>query len=483
MGKGFSELKKSLQCAAWIKCALFGVALGILSAAAYAILQKLLAVSPSLLYALAIGGAVALVASLAALLVVRPTEKRIAKTLDRRLGLNEKVQTMVAFRDAQGTLVELQREDTDRVLREATQKQVRSKRAWMHAILPVISLAVLTVSILLPVSALPEPPAPPAQDGQEAEVWALTEWHVTAVRALIDDVKASDMVEAGKTDTVAALETLLVDLKPVNTVSKMKETVIATLVRVDAITDGINTYTAIFKALDASASAPVKAFNVAIGKPSAPIEESKYQEFKLRFGGETLAEDAATFGAVLGLLIDPIAVSHEDALWISLSELSDAMIAFSAEVPTLGDAAAETLSALLDTSVEGISAALGQQNVNRTVANDTNTTLMNIFGVAWNELPDSLKYPDDAEAGTEDGNYEEKEDEVITDGGLGSGEVIYGSDDAVYDRDKGSHVVYGDVIDTYDGIKTSELENRPLSDAVKDYIDKYFADLYHKDED
>ncbi len=483
MGKSFSELKKRLRCAAWIKCALFGVALGILGTAVYAILQKLLGASPALPLCLAIGAGVALVAFLAMALIVRPTEKRIAKTLDERLGLREKVQTMVAFRDASGTLVEMQREDTERVLREATKKQLRSGHAWIHLILPVLAIAALTVSVLLPAAALPEPSAPPAEDGEQDEAWALTEWHITAVRALIDEVRASDMVDTGKTEIVAALEKMLTDLQSVNTVANMKATVIGTLVTVDGVADGINTYTAIFKALDASASITVKEFNTVIGKPSDPIEESKYQEFKLRFGKETLAEDAATFGAVLGLLVDQIAVSHEDALWCAIKELSDGMIAFSAEAPNLGEGAAEQLSALLDASAEQISEALGQQNANRAVANKTNSSLMSIFGVTWEELPDSLKYPDDAEAGTEDGNYEEKEDDIITDGGLGSGEVIYGSNDAVYDRDQGAHVVYGDVIDTYDGIKTSELEERPISDALKDYIDKYFADLYHKDED
>jgi predicted transcriptional regulator len=71
--------------------------------------------------------------------------------------------------------------------------------------------------------------------------------------------------------------------------------------------------------------------------------------------------------------------------------------------------------------------------------------------------------------------------EVIGGGGKGSGEVIYGSDDAIYYPKDETHVKYGDVIDEYNGQKVTDMEERPLSDEIKAFIDKYFSDLYYKD--
>ncbi|MBR5798061.1 MAG: hypothetical protein IKY29_03815, partial [Clostridia bacterium] len=73
------------------------------------------------------------------------------------------------------------------------------------------------------------------------------------------------------------------------------------------------------------------------------------------------------------------------------------------------------------------------------------------------------------------------EDEVIGGGGKGSGEVIYGSDDAIYYPKDETHVKYGDVIDEYNGQKVTDMQERPLSDELKSFIDKYFSDLYYKD--
>ncbi|MBR5616150.1 MAG: hypothetical protein IKW66_04955, partial [Clostridia bacterium] len=167
----------------------------------------------------------------------------------------------------------------------------------------------------------------------------------------------------------------------------------------------------------------------------------------------------------------------------ALGEFSASLTAFAKTVDEFSEEEnATALTRTFESAAEKMSLALSWQGINRTTTDTVNNELMSIFGIAWNELPDELKYPDNEEASTEDNEYEEKEDEIYgEDGGKGSGEVIYGSDDAIYYPKDETHVKYGDVIDEYNGQKVTDMQERPLSDELKSFIDKYFSDLYYKD--
>ena len=310
----------------------------------------------------------------------------------------------------------------------------------------------------------------------------MTEWHITAVRALIEEVKSSETVEEGKTGVVETLERLLVELEPVKTKNWMKQTVIASMVKIDGVIDNINTYTALIRSMRNSSSTKIKELADAIGSPADPIVESKYQALKAGLAKEDLAEVAGNLAYALTVAVDAAKVPATDALYLALKEFSGSLIAFAEATSTLSaDEATEGLTRVFETAAESISLALNQQHINRTTGDSTNNELMSIFGILWSELPDELKYPDDEEAGTTDDEYKEQEDEIINAGGKGDGEVIYGSNDAIYYPADETHVRYGDVIDEYNSQKAAALEGRPLSDELKEFIDEYFADLYYKD--
>ncbi len=429
-----------------------------------------------------INGIIAFVVfTVVAFLMFFPTEKRVAKKLDGKLELGEKLQTMVEFKEQSGDIITLQREDANKRLSEVPKKSLISKHIWIDAVIMIAAIALLVASIVMPV--MTKPLDAPVDPDAESDEWVLDEWHITAVKSLIEEVKASSMQEDGKSSVVTHLETMLSDLSYIKSKSQMKQTVTATMVKISAVTDGINTYTDIIRALKASSNEDVVRFAEVIGSPAAPIVESKLQEFKVSFKKETLGDRLGSFAAALDTAVKSSGKNESDALYAGLVAGALAFSEFDATVPTLTDADYENgLTAVFESSVQDISLALNAQNVNRTTTDNANNRLMVIFDIAWAELPDELKYPDNEEAGTTNEDYEEKEDDIVTGGGLGSGEVIYGSNDAVYDPNKGAHVNYGEVINDYDAQKAQELEERPLNDSMKEAIGDYFDTLYYKQE-
>ncbi len=485
MEKRFSELTRRIRRGMIVKSLIFGVSAGVLIAAAVALAQKLMTQVPDVGWIIGIGLGVMLLGSTLMLLLQRPTEKNIAKRLDERLTLGEKVQTMLAFRGTNGTMLDIQRENTEEILRGTSPKSLRSRCTWAHLVLPVIACALALTAVLVPIRTAGV--GPTDGDLEKPEPWELTEWHIISVRALIDKVKASDMVEPTRADVVSRLEGLLVSLETVTTKDQMKKTVLDVMVRIDAQVDAVNTYTALIRGLRAATETTVTTFAEALGTPADPILESKYQAFRSSFKAASMQDDVREFASALTTAINSAAVDPADALYASLGDFAKSLEEFAT---AWNDAASEDernaeLTRLFEASAETMSLALQQQNTNRRVSDETILELSKIFDIPMSEWPEALTAPDNEEAG---GNQDEveppddDEDEIISGGGLGSGEVNYGSDDSVYDPEKNSHVKYGEVIDRYDGQKTAELQDRPLSDEIREWVSKYFADLYYNDE-
>ncbi len=481
MSKKFSALNKKIRSLTVIKLLVFAIALGMLAFSVIVFADKVAAIEPNYLFSAAIGAGAAVVFATVTLTVCYPTEKRVAKQLDKKLAMNEKVQTMVEFKDIQSDMIEIQREDTERRLSEMPKKDFKNKKAWVNLILPVLAVAMLVTSVAVPVRTKADDPNSGLEN--ESDEWALDEWHITAVKTLIEEVKASEMVEDGKVKVVSYLETMLSDLEHIKSKSQMKQTVMSVMVKISGVTDGINTYTSVIKALRESDSESVKKYAEAIGSPADPIIESKYLALKSEFKKEELGDKLKIFASTLGIAVKNATAPEDDALFKGILEYSEALSAFDKTVSSLTDEEYDTgLTAVFENAAETVSAALNVQNANRTTTDNANNRLMIIFGISWSELPDELKYPANEEAGTTDGEYDEKDDDIVTGGGLGSGEVIYGSDDAIYDPNKGTHVNYGDVINDYDAKKAADLEERPLDDEIKEAVGDYFADLYYKQE-
>ena len=103
--------------------------------------------------------------------------------------------------------------------------------------------------------------------------------------------------------------------------------------------------------------------------------------------------------------------------------------------------------------------------------------LMEIFDISEDELPAEEKeqlpteddYPDE-----EDKNEEDKGNQ----GGIGNQEVLYGSDDTIFDPVKNEYVKYGDVINEYFAAVSEKIVEGQIPDTLEQFISDYFATLY-----
>lgn len=137
------------------------------------------------------------------LLFKRSSAMQFAKTLDNEFCLHEKVQTMIAFEHSGEEMVKIQREDTMQKLDAVARKNLRFRRPWLYALLPILAAALMVTAIAYPEKPdepYVEPPEPPAQ---------ITDWEWAALDDLIDYVKNSEADETYmKPNTLRALYAL-----------------------------------------------------------------------------------------------------------------------------------------------------------------------------------------------------------------------------------------------------------------------------------
>ncbi|MBQ8416264.1 MAG: hypothetical protein IJX13_05130, partial [Clostridia bacterium] len=118
-------------------------------------------------------------------------------------------------------------------------------------------------------------------------------------------------------------------------------------------------------------------------------------------------------------------------------------------------------------------AALADQVADRTMGEHVVAELMDIFDLTEEDLPEA----DEDSSDSSEGENDKKDEEIVGEGGIGTGEMLFGSDDTVYDPDGHTHVKYGDVIFDYYALVLDAIQNGDLSEEWKQYIGDYFAAL------
>ena len=466
MGKGFSKFKRKLRAGAVIRAAVFGLSLGLLAVSGLWLTAKLTAAEPDFFRYSLYGGAVAAIGLAVMLLILLPTKRRIARRVDKHLSLGEKTQTMLAFRKDNSPMVALQREDTDRILRETPKKRVKGVCTWLFVLIPVAVALTLTATALVPAK---EPPAPPPVVENN---FTITPWQTQALKDLIEKVKASDMEEQPKEATVKQLESLLIKLGSIKKEPAMKEAVISCIEGIHKAVSEHNTYDTLAQALFKSPSDTVQDLGGAVNSLKALLvgEWMNTTATALTEGGITPAELAA--GITQSLTAS--GVDPENEVYMAL-------LAFAVELAAMPDTTEETVAPVMAKAEENLNAALFIQATNEEVEDDTIYTLLYIFGMKASEVPEHIFNNPDDPRGEDD--YEEEDDlDHIHSGGLGSGEMIFGSNDTIYDPDREAYVTYGEVLGDYYARITDLLVDGKLTPELEDALNDYFAILFNGSE-
>ena len=470
--QGFRKFFAKFHKHALIKSAGFGVSVAVLAVSTTWLVCKRLGVAISPVWYIAAGVALAAAAFASLYFILRPNQKRVAKALDGQLGLGEKAQTMVEFQNADGDMIALQREDTERRLQNTPLSAVKTGKLWKHLVAPVLAVAMLVVAAVTPMRVI-------APVGEEEPRYEYSEYDATRLQELIQKVRESDMETEPKMLIVSDLEDLSGLLETVEYEKDMKKAVVEVIADTVRLERSVNTYDEISAALNASEDENVKSLGGVIAAVDAKKLSEEWMTRRDSFIGEN-AEKSVAYQQSLSLALNAVTLGRQgDALYKSLQ-------AFVQELKEVNDtlsANPETWQTAVDEAFYAVSqsadAAVVQQNDNKQTADLVVTELMDIFGISASDLPADLLQ---SGVGSSGGDYSEpEEDKELSSGGLGSGEVVYGSNDTIYYPEEEKYVNYGDVLTEYFK-KVSEQLGGDVPEELEQFIRDYFAMLYSGEE-
>ena len=475
MGKGFAELRARFRRGALIRALVLGISLGVLASAVALTAVKLMGLPIDPLLLIPIGAAVGLAVFGITLLMLYPSERRLARRLDRRLRFNEKVQTMVAFKEGDAAMVTVQREDTEARLAALTARQLRTGREWIILIAPMLAVAMTVVALLIPVKAEDTPPEEPPIVDPDFDITAI---QIQELEDLIQYVKGSSMEPEPRATTVEMLEGLLADLKAATKESVMKERVLSVIDSVRLLVDGVNTADDVSFELARCESEELKRLALLIRNLQYSGVGSALSAIRLTMPEELTKGDLAAlaegYSGTLTTAIGDAGIPENDLLGVQLTLLASGLaeIAERVDLTPMTEIQIE-LKQLFENVEIDVQSALRIQSYNADVGDTVVKKLTDIFG-----LTDVPAYEDEDAIVDDVLQPDEQPPETGGDGGTGTGEMEYGSDDTVYDPATGSFVSYGTLINEYQAMALSMIKEGRVPITLEEYITDYFATLF-----
>lgn len=473
MGQGYRKFRRRMIRAALLRSILPGASLALAVFAVLLTLHKQLLLTLSPLVAAGIGAGCGVLLGAVLFLCLFPYQKKLARKLDRELGMREGVQTMLAYRDRADAILVLQREQTEQRLQSTPAKKLKIKHVW--TCLVCLALAVgMTVSAFAIPAKLPEPPPAPVDPP-----FALSEWDIIALQNLIEEVRASTVTEPAKSETVAHLQALLDALYRTETQSRMKTLVIETVVEIRRSFAGVVSYTVLSPILRAGGSAYTRSLERALSIQDQTAFKSALDAMVASLNEEEEFDIALhVFSEELKMALNNAGVAPEDALYIEIERLANTLanVAAQLESYTLTWGRMQVTDAF-NVAYSEMGKAMVQQRYDDRMGDYVIDRLLEIFGIARDELPPEADDPD--QGPQTPGDYEDDDDDqTLTDGGIGSGELIMGSQDVIYDPNRDGYVQYSEVIDLYNAIFLEKKIDGVLSEEVAALIESYFTALF-----
>ncbi len=468
MRKGFRKLKRIMRVGAVIRALLGGLSLGIMLVAGQCLYAKLTMAEPDFVRCVLVAGIPALILFAVLLVLLLPRDKALARRLDDRLGLDEKTQTMIAFRDQESDMLRMQRENAEAALVAVPTRRVRGALTWLFIVLPVVAALSLVGTLLVPAKEPPSPP-PAADSG-----WRLDDFQAQKLRDLIAYVQNSEMEEELRHGVSGELEGLLIKLGSIRKETVMRDTVIETIVNIHDLTADHNTYDLITSAMASTVSISIKQLGNSIYslKPLLISEQmTAMTQSVAEAPDHQKATEAAALATALNQALARANVPASDEVVTALTALADALRSVTDDMTN------EALESLMTEAEEVLLDSLKGETVNEEVSGYAIKRLMDIFGIPSDQIPPEILTK--ANEATTEGDYKPNDDDEDRNhaGGIGSGEVLFGSNDTIYDPDKGSYLPYGEVFEAYYAAVLEHMENGNLPEELEDMFYDYFAML------
>ncbi len=495
MNTNFGKYKFGLTVARIVKTVAAALGVGMIFAGALLLLVRLELWQIERYWCVISGACSALVTAAVVWLLLMRSDLAVAKELDKRFRLDERVQTMMEFSGEDGAMLTLQREDTDKALAAIPSLRLNPLSFIGYVAVLLVGVALIVTAFIVPPPVHTDPPPPPE------EPFALTDIQAAAITELIGYVEASDMTEPYRTEIALRLSDLLAALRLVDTVNERDELLGDAQKYIFEKTDESSSAVEIINALWQSSQEAAKLLAEALNYYAWPADGG-WDVFAEDYGAvrdSFLHPDASKGDADVALMAEETVTrlkSAASAITVSLvkSGIASADSLYAVLLSLAGDGEAaepESFTSLANrseglgyaelqlaidtilTSHNGaICAAIDENLENTGVGEYVMTRLASILGGA---VP-KFERPTLRESSASDGaGGGENEGGGI--GGIGDG-TIYGSDDLVLDPYTDKYVEYGTLIDRYYSLMFGKLQDGDYTDEEKDAMEKYFQILY-----
>lgn len=468
--ESFNKFKKKILIEVLLKCIFAGLSVGLIALSVPLMLIKLKVIEFNILYVVLISISLMLLVGGLTFLILKPNKIKIAKRIDKEFNMNEKVQTMVEFENKEGFMVELQREDTLNILSSKPVKGLSMRFSIVLLILLVISCGSCVTALAIP--KYTEPTDTPTTEITDDPTYVVDDWTKVAIRNIIEKVNASTAEESLKVKYVSMLEQLIVELDNIDKESELKAYVTEMISEIMLELDKVNTNNEVFMVLKDSDNSLVTSLAVEINLlDSKDVRKQIENIAALIYGSAAAVEE---FHNDFGVILRSSNLNKKDDLYLNLYKLAEDIYETrnASDVRTAVDAA-------INSNIENIISVVDLQAENFRIAHYIEYELNSIFGIEEEktetateeeDLPTENPYEDD-----------EKEDENKNNsGGLGTGQILFGSNDAFFDPEKGV-VVYGDVITSYYGEILGKLNEGTLDESLREYFEYYYDMLLGDD--
>ena len=392
-----------------------------------------------------------------------PSDVRLAKRLDSCYTLDEKVSTMIELRSDESEFATLQREDANERLGNQPIKMIKSKQLVAGLLVFFISLGCIAGAWMLPIRA----------DSGETPIDEFDkQWLLTAIGELITIVENAYVDDDLRANTLSELNSLLDFIKESSYLSEMKAKAITTVIAINSALHRANSAEALSVVFSQSSNPGIASLATALGELSGSGSKVALDEL-----GDSLnaanANDKNFAADEINSYLAASGVRSDDSVYTIFKGLVSVLKSGS------GDVYDEFASA-----GKKLSSEIVVQSVNRSTMNIVINKLCNLFGITEDDLitvdPDTdidLRDPSDDGVPPDDTEGKEPENNLGA-GGLGTGDVIYGSNDLVFDPDTNTYRPYGEILNEYFAKANEQITDGKVSDEISDAADEYFGTLF-----
>ena len=499
MNNHFNKYKRQALVIRLVKSLLVGLAIGTLLVGVLLLLSKfeIWAIQPLYVYLIGIGAC--LLSGAGMYFLLRFNNRKLARHLDEEFVLKERVQTMVAFQQENGTLYDLQRKDTNATLEELSKsrKRLAWKRIWIYIVSVCVGVGAFLSAFLIKPKA-EEPPAPPPVEG-----FAITEIQIAALEELIVYVGNSQMQSPYKENVMTALDVLLDELIIATTIDERDVALEKAVEEINAQTDASSFAVELMNALWTYQTTSVKQLAKALNYYDWS-KDNEWTDFsgdwadfrtslihadiimdnpdKVKMAQET-GELLTRLQGYITQSLTRVGALETNTLCAQLKRLGEANEKYSNKTHLYGfsalgsmaesmgyDTLQKELDATFTTLGSEIYKGLQEHKANTDTGEYVMTRLKVFFGYMLPkfERPNFYEETNDAPGG---------DDEVGGGAGIGGG-AEYGSDDLILDPMTNTYVEYGTILERYYKLMFGKVQDGDYTEQEKEAMEKYFAILY-----